>query len=533
MKNSLSVVFQNRDFTACLAPSYLKFEVNSYSFGVIGGCAEASITVYGDDLGLEEMLNWLRRPVTIYDKRGVALWWGYVHGAQVRKDAIEIAPNLDSMYNRVAVAYSYVEPNTQTVGVRKTTDWEDDVDSQAEFGVRELLSSADGMSDAAALARRTAVLQGQAWPYGALSQFGSPRGAVRYSGAKKSASATLVCKGWWKTLEWKYAGVITANTVSHTPAVTDDAGIGHDTTFSRYGQSLKVGNFSVQAVAITAQYKNTGGATDDVTISLQADVSGAPSGTALASVTFAATTITSATYATYSHTFTTPYTMAPNTTYWLVWQRSGALSATRVQLGNVRPGAYADGKLRYYSTSDGLWHDDGGNGDAYFAFNQSNVIFNTTQIVDLVTQYGQFMTACDLDTTGVALPSFQNGDKSTLAVILELLAVGGPNGRRLLADVDVNRRVRVYEEPGPGDVGFTMNSQAQVFGPGGIAVQENAPPVGAWVRLKDVLSGVVDLTKIADPSLQFIESASWSASGGASYGFKGKPSIDSLLAIGG
>jgi hypothetical protein len=369
VSGKLQVTFQNRDFTVCPAPRHLRFEVNSYSFEAIGGCKDASITVFGGDLGLEEVLNWLRRPVTIYNGKGVAVWWGYVHGAQMRKDALEIAPSLDSLANRVAVAYSYVETGTQTVGARKTTAWADDLVSQAEYGIVELLSSTGGNSDAAAEARRAAILAGQAWPYGGLSQFGSPRGAVRYSGAKKSASATLVCRGWWGTLGWKY-------------------------------------------------YANTG-------------------------VTSVAT---------------------------------------------------------------------------------------TSQIGAIVTAAGQFLTATDVEVaSGISSSEYRVGDLTALAEIVTLLGAGGPNGRRLLASVTVDRRLQIWEEPATSTAIHTLTSQAQLYGPGGIMVDENVPPVGVWLRLKDVLGGVVDLTKIADPSLQFIERASWSAQNGASYGFKGKPSIESLL----
>ena len=63
-------------------------------------------------------------------------------------------------------------------------------------------------------------------------------------------------------------------------------------------------------------------------------------------------------------------------------------------------------------------------------------------------------------------------------------------------------------------------------------MSEFTPPVGEWVRLKDVIPGVVDLTKLVDPSLQFIEEAKWSIDQGAQYTFKGKPSVESVLSIG-
>lgn len=526
----LSVKFKTRGFTARLARPNLKFTVNSQSFAAIGGPKEASVSIQGGEISLWDAINMLRLPVEIYeDRRGRAVWWGYVHQATVRRGALEVAVSLDSMFNRVAVAYSYLAAGSESAGERKTTAWADDLDSQGEFGIKELLSSAEGnMSDAAAEAIRDAVLTAQRWPQGGLAQTGNARARA---GSKKTLGATLNCRGWWQTLGWKQANVATANTVSHTPAVTDDAGIGYDTTYSKYAQSFAVGNFSMRAISITAQYKKTNTPTDNITISLQADVNGAPSGTALASVTFAITTLTG-TYAILTHVFTAAYTLPPNSTFWIVWERSGALSTNDVKLGVTRPGTYTGGKLRYYSTSDSLWHDDPGNADAYFAFNQDNSIVSTTQIQDLITQYGQFLTATDLETSGVALPSYQDGDSSALAAIEALMAAGGTNGRRLLAEVDVNRRVRIYEEPAPSTAALWMDDNAVVHESGGRLANVYQPPLGQWVRLKDVIPGVVDLTKIVDPSLQFIEESSWSAGGGAKYAFKGRPSVESILAAG-
>lgn len=376
MKSGFNLVFENRDFTTRQEPAGLKFQVNSYSFKAIGGCAEASISATGGELALWDLINWLRCPVKIYDGAGTLLWWGYVHQAQVRQDALEIAAGLDSMVNRVAVAYSYVETGSQTVGARKTTSWADNLDSQSEFGIKEFLSSASGLSDAAAEGRRAAILAAQAWPQGGLTAqttAGVPRARVRYSGAKKSLSATLICRGWWDTLGWQY-------------------------------------------------YANTG--------------------------------VTS--------------------------------------------------------------------------------VSTTTQIAAIVTGEGQFLNATDVGAaSGISASEYRDGDSTALQEILGLMAAGGANGRRLLSSVDPNRRVQIFEEPAASSLGYYLTSQAQLLGTGGIAVSELAPPVGVWCRLTDVLPGVVDLTKLVDPSLQFIEGSGWSASSGAAYSFRGQPSIESVLEIGG
>lgn len=380
--SNLHVVLQNRDFTERLDRTDLKYTINSYDFTALGGCGEASISVLGGEPGLWDVLNWLRCPVVITNKMGRAVWWGYVFEAAVRVDAIESIASLATMYNRVAVAYTSV-PDGASAGRRETTSWADDLDSQADFGIKELLSSDDGNTPAGAEARRAAVLAAQGWPYWGAStspsaggaSTGSARTRIRYSGAKRSMSATLICHGWWDTLGWKYAKIA----------------------------------------------------------------------------------------------------------------------------------AYA-----------------------------GNLVEHTAQISSLVTSYGQFMTATDVEAvTGVSSSDYQDGDKTTLAAILKLMASGGASGRRLLASVDPNRRVQIYEEPAASTADYFMDSHAQIASMGGNEIDPYAPPVGMWVRLKDVMSPVVDVTRLVDPTLQFVEGSSWSADGGPKYSFRGQPGVESLLAVGG
>ncbi len=528
-----SIIFQNRDFTPALDQHDLRFVVNSYSFEAMGGPKEASITVYGGELGLEDTINWLRRPVTIYDRRGTAVWWGYVHQVQVRKNALEIAPSLDSMFNRVAVVYSYVEAGSQLVGQRRTTAWVDDLDSQAEYGVKEYLSSTDGASDASAEARRDAILKGQAWPYGGVSQFGSPRGAVRYSGAKKSTSATLICRGWWETLGWKYATVGLTSALSYLvndsylQVRTDAAGL-------RVMQSFTVGANAINALGVGLFAWKVGSPADNLAANLYlADpATGLPQGASLGSGTIAGTTLgTSGAWVT--ATLGAAVTLAAATQYVIVLYRSGATDTTNYYRTGIDSGAGYAGGLVKLSTDGGATWGATQTYDVAFTIGTDNNVDSTAQISDLVSHFGQFLTATDIEAaSGVLLPSYQNGDKTALAVVLELLAAGGANDRRLLAWVNAQRRVEVAEEPAPGSAAHYMDSHGKMFGPGGMGVTEEEPPVGVWVRLKDVLSGVVDLTKVSDPSLQFVEGAGWSVDGGAAYRFKGKPSVESLLMVG-
>jgi hypothetical protein len=377
--NGLNVVIRNRDFTSRMGRNDLKYQVNSYGFGVVGGPKEASLTLEGGELALWEAINLLRCPVEIVDgQTGVTVWWGYVDEARVRQGALEVMVSMASVVNRCEVVYSYVAAGSQTVGERRTTDQANDLDSQAELGIKEWLASGTGMSTAVAEAKRDAIIAGQRWPQGgATTQFGNPRGRVRYSGAKRSLSATLLCKGWWATLDWRH----------------------------------------------------------------------------------------------------------------------------------------------FWNSGTGL-------------------VDTTDQIKAVITAVAPFFTATDIEAaSGKTSSEYRDGDQTALAVIEGLLKSGGANGRRLLAWVDVNRRLQIYEEPAIASCDLSMDETGQVFEAGGRRSYEFLPPVGRWVRLQDVIPGTVDLTRLVDPSLQFIEEAEWSsiqgdAAGDVKYTFKGKPSLEDLLAVG-
>lgn len=191
----------------------LTAEVNSLEWDVMGGSRAASVTVYGNTGDLWEVLQWLRCPLVIWDERKKRVWCGYVNESQVRVGAIELRAGLATMINKVAVAYSYVEPGTATVGLRKTTAWAEDTTSIGAFGTKERLSSQSGLSDAAAEALRDAILAAQKWPQATTSQnFGASRGRMGFSGADNSQSATLYGVGWWRTLDWRYASESASST---------------------------------------------------------------------------------------------------------------------------------------------------------------------------------------------------------------------------------------------------------------------------------------------------------------------------------
>lgn len=211
-----SVAIYERDLSGVqLTPAGATFEVSRYSFDVLGGPYEAAMTAAGSLPAISELIQRLRCPIEIHDEAGALVWWGFIREVTASVNGWEFGASLDSMSNKVAVAYSFVDPGSATVGTRKTTAWITDVDSVSEYGIKELLSSLDGATDAQALQARDLVLAQYKYPI------------VTWQSAKNDGTAQILCSGWWSTLGWRmYAnsGISSVETTTQIADAIDDLG---------------------------------------------------------------------------------------------------------------------------------------------------------------------------------------------------------------------------------------------------------------------------------------------------------------------
>ncbi len=360
-------IYTRSSFTDPVLVDDLKFVVNSARWSRYGGPAEASVSVNGNMTDLWECLNWLRCPILIADERGAAMWWGYISECQVRSGTLEVRASLAALANRVAVAYSYVAPGTTDVGERKTTAWAEDADSIAEFGYKELLSSQSGMSDAAAEARRDAIVAAKRYPQAITSGGMVPRGRLVDSRAENSQSATLYCRGWWSTLGWRYASVASGDVVT------------------------------------------------------------------------------------------------------------------------------------------------------------------TAQIAAMIGAYGQFLSTVYVEAaSGVTASAYRDGDTSALDEIEALMQVGGAGGRDLVSWVDEQRRVHLSEEEASTAAALYLDGNGVVLNSFGSEVVDWWGMCGRWMKLRDILPGNVDLTRMINPGLQFIEGVRW-ANGEVNFEYRGAPSLEDMM----
>lgn len=146
----------------------------------------------------------------------------------------------------------------------------------------------------------------------------------------------------------------------------------------------------------------------------------------------------------------------------------------------------------------------------YYKNEGTDQVDTATQVSDIVTSCGEFIAGVRLDTSsGITTAETRDGNGNGLYEISELLKMGTSNYRRMLCEVQLDRYLRVYEEPTlAGNASFILKdgSFRDYYD---TETRKELCKVGIWARLKDVIPGSVDMTKMADPSVMFIDEAEY------------------------
>ncbi len=182
-------------------------------------------------------------------------------------------------------------------------------------------------------------------PYGRDIPYGSEKDALAGSVGTPSSTNTYLTQ----------AGMSDGSTGQSQTTQNGTYPCGQASTTARaakLAQSFVPTKTLIKSVNLNKQ-ANTGTFTGTVTISIQADSAGAPSGTALATKT-----ITNALYNAYATgdflaLFAAETAVTPGSTYWIVIETSTADTANCINLGTNTAGGYASGSVKQYNATDG------------------------------------------------------------------------------------------------------------------------------------------------------------------------------------
>lgn len=496
----MNVVFTSRKtaYQPIPIPPGMTISIERYSRAAVGGCKTATLQVQSQSReDLYELLNWLMAKAVIADDTGRPVWWGYLGKVEIQDGPMRATADLDWMANRIAVAYTTVAYGEETVGARATTAWLQDVISVEEFGIKELLYGRGGMTATLAEALRARL----------LSQMAFPTAVFESNPGEDTIGATLTLRGWWSTLEWRYAavptrlalGFETIGSLAQTVGAVDVVGL---------AQSFDV-SADINLQDIDIYLSRTGTPAEDLTVAIYENPDDLTPGAQLASTAVTPTGVpTTAGWVRAS--LSSPLALTAGSTYFLV------VSTTELDPANcynfTLDGAlgYGAGVLRQkISTAWG----DGPAGDMPFRLYANDLVETSQQIKSLIANYGQFLQKVFTIASGIETESYRGGDNDARMEIEDLLDAGTDSNLRMFADVDMNRNVTIWEQPTSASY-VTMDRQGAFRDEHGNPLDAAACPVGMWVMPDGIVPSNVDVSLLMGVQKFLVEETEYDVSSG-------------------
>ncbi len=216
----------NGSITTNLAGSYSR-RVQTYEHAISASVGFESMqwTFTGN---LSEARTWLReglmQSIIVYGPDTEVVWEGYITQVDVNFGTKARSVSLDSMANRVRVRYTTV---LDTPGVTANVD---DAYSQAVYGVKDYVESLNKSTSTDAGNAAAAILASMKNPRM------QPTTAIQTGDITSGAAITVMCAGWYTTLDWVLTSrTSTTNTATGTQIgdllSTSSPGIGQTNAF--------------------------------------------------------------------------------------------------------------------------------------------------------------------------------------------------------------------------------------------------------------------------------------------------------------
>lgn len=528
---------QDRNFEDYTPDPSLKFVVDSAEFSAMGGPKKANVRVTGTNRAVWALLDWLRYGVVIRTEKAERFWWGYVNSVAISQGGSKIVMSLDEVFNAVKVSFMNSPTGAEEVGDRLETDWALDNDSLGEYGRKETIAFLDAATLESAEARRDAILAAQKNPHGEFEP-----GLLPGSNPDIPVSAEIRLSGWWQTLDWRYASTPPVEGITYWPSTIQIAlyAVGHP-TWQKAMQTFTTDAEGGVVREISLQISRMGSPLDNLTAGIyELDGSGHPTGSALGSVSISGTDLEAYQSSGVSHIktrqFSAGVTLDPSTEYGLVLSRSGSLDGDNYYLLRVDKAlGYADGEFWYYPDT-GAWVRPTDIGvtdvDLPFILWMEEFVGAGRQMAGMVDTYGDLISETVFeDTSTVEQSSYLSGTRTTLTELVAALESGGANNRQMLAWVDWERILRIYEEPASTTIAYAMDREGRIMNRArqAVGLGELSRVPGNYVQVIDMVPDGVNLSKLVDPTLQYVEAIRWTRSRGIQPVLRDQPQLESIL----
>ncbi len=477
MSEQFSILFE-RASGGWLPQPGLDLRVEKLSWCAEGGPLQADLTAEiadrpprgGFPAGLSTLAGC---GVRIFNAAAEPVWWGYLARIEAQYGALAWNLDMRRMTNRVAVQYWQRQAHLEWQGEKTFSPWAEDARSIRLYGVKERVLFLNSLVEEQAEAARDAWLAASSLPTGRTTTL-----PVSSPGRPEQIRLRLVCRGWWETIGWRYAHLFDGYEGYIRPAYTSQTLGRYNTSDSLLAQSFQTSYGPWQCGEVLVRLYQTGGCSDGVTVTLCPDASGNPNTAApLSSQSVSASLIRGLHWVRFI--LPSPPVIQPNTPYWVVLQRSGALSASQFyHLMRDDNNAYPGGLLRFWNGSS--WAAQSG-GTADINFYLVGYKLRSERILELSNTNlgGQFLSTARLQATvpGYTL-LWRDGTLTCLEELRELLQAGDSSGRRLLAEICADRSLLIRSEPGEEQAEYAITADGAIRALSGAEVSLAWPSAG-------------------------------------------------------
>lgn len=449
--------------------------VNKATWADLGGCDQAELA--GWNLGRVDLagaLGLLRCGVELVDESELPCWWGFVEKIELYQGRTGAVCDLDQMSNRVRVRYYSLDSemlNLRATEVQLFSAWQNDLRSQAIYGIKEELVNYKESTSAQAEALRAVTLAAKAWP--------AARPALRSSSGPGDLVITL--KGWWHSTAWRYyeqsAGVI-ENYVAGIGA----QGLGANTDNIKAAQQFTVGDTGFDVNVVWLNVCKINFPADNLQVEIYSESGGLPD-VSLGPVAAVAGADISSVYLWTPFVFSTRPALAANTNYWLVLSRSGALNVGLFYKLPMDLDLLFTGLFRLWNGA--TWQAS--SPDADLIFRLSGVL-ETTKQIELMAAAGcggQFLAGVQIDQASeIYTGPWRAGTRTAKDEILSEVKAGDSAGGRLLVEVTRERFLKVYPAPLKTAAVLRISKDGFITDERGYPLPAWSPAAGQWAILE-------------------------------------------------
>jgi len=185
-----------------------------HGISAFGGYGEASFELSDHEEDMEDwIMNGLFRPIIVKDNYLATIWEGYVDSITINQAGLSVTHGpVSQIANRIFAIYSGVDTSVYPpqIGVRKRTPTQNNLVSQATWGIWPLILSLAGVSDANSDQLVSMY----------LGEHGHPEINSNFSFSGEEISLTINCLGWFTTLKYPFNYTTNSGTVAVSTRMT-------------------------------------------------------------------------------------------------------------------------------------------------------------------------------------------------------------------------------------------------------------------------------------------------------------------------